>query len=172
MLFIDNFEKDLTRAQELFAADSGVLNPKWRIWRIPTVIDQLYQNFKKLEYDFNPNRKGIDLSYDTIHNEFLHIINNAIIGHIQLTKGPSLKRDTSAMQATNMYDDTVELALLNFKQELLSDLLTIHYFYECIGQIMYRLKTENNQQEWDNKKDDESFLNLIVYGLCGAKLLS
>lgn len=173
MLEIIAIEEILPKAQALFTAENGALNPIWRIMRLPTVADILHQHSKMLKYHIDTKQRcaTVDIPYDDVFNEFLFIVNYGVIGHIQITKGSPSNPNITAEQAIKMYNTSITTALQRFDKEAFADFMTLHFFYECIGQIVYELKLHNGDRRWDAVADEKRFLDIIVYGLCGAQLI-
>lgn len=174
MIEIIGYEEVLSKAKVLFTAENGILPPVWTVMRLSTIADILYQHTKRLKYHLDTKIRCdmLEIPYSDIYNEFLFVINYAVIGHIQLTHGSSHKITTTAKGALEMYDASVELALNNFNKDTIPAFTTVSYFYECIEEIINELRLHNGARKWDLETDTKRFLDTIVYGICGDHLVA
>ena len=102
------FEQIIALCRDLFAKKLHDYGPAWRILRPSSVTDQLLIKAKRIR---SIEIKGIALIDEGIRSEFIAIVNDGIIGLIQLAKGYVDKADITNDEAIALYDHYAKQAL-------------------------------------------------------------
>lgn len=102
------FNDVITECRTLFSHKMKDYGTAWRVLRTSSVTDQIYIKVKRIRTLQMSDVKMIDESEE---EEFIAIINYAIIGLIQLEKGISDVLSHSAEEIMNLYDVYSQKAL-------------------------------------------------------------
>lgn len=102
------FNDVITECRALFSNKMKDYGTAWRVLRTSSVTDQIYIKVKRIRTLQMSDVKMIDESEE---EEFIAIINYAIIGLIQLEKGISDVLSHSAEEIMNLYDVYSQKAL-------------------------------------------------------------
>lgn len=95
------FEEIIKTCRNLFEKKMHDYGAAWRVLRIPSVTDQIYIKVKSLR---NFQETGVSKVGDSEQENFVAIINYAIIGLIQLEKGISENLDADSSEIMQLYD--------------------------------------------------------------------
>lgn len=103
----EQFDAVTAKCRGVFSKKLHDYGAAWRILRIPSVTDQLFIKANRIR---NLEIKGESKIQDNIADEFMGIINYAIVGLIQLQQGSSERVDISPEEALTLYDEKMEMA--------------------------------------------------------------
>ena len=95
------FKDVIESCREIFRKKLHDYDAAWRILRVPSVTDQIFIKAARIR---SLQEQGEALVDEGIEPEFQGIINYAVVGLIQLDKGPALTDDMTAEQALLAYD--------------------------------------------------------------------
>ncbi len=107
------FREILAECRELFAKKLHDYGTAWRIMRPTSVTDQIYIKANRIR---SIEEKGVNLVGESIKDEFVGIVNYALIGMIQLQRGAITEgEDMTPSDAMAEYDryanETLQLML-------------------------------------------------------------
>ncbi|MDD4641106.1 MAG: DUF1599 domain-containing protein [Bacteroidales bacterium] len=103
----EQFDAVTAKCRGVFSKKLHDYGAAWRILRIPSVTDQLFIKANRIR---NLEIKGESKIQDNIADEFMGIINYAIVGLIQLQQGSSERVDINPEEALTLYDEKMEMA--------------------------------------------------------------
>jgi hypothetical protein len=103
----EQFDAVTAKCRSIFSKKLHDYGAAWRILRIPSVTDQLFIKANRIR---NIEIKGESKIQDNIADEFMGIINYAIVGLIQFQQGFSEKVDITPEEALALYDEKMEMA--------------------------------------------------------------
>lgn len=95
------YKEVISACRSLYASKLGDYSPSWRIFRIPSVTDQLLNKAKRIR---QIGESGVALVDEGIESEFIGLVNYSIIGLIQIELHPTLNPDISNEEALALYD--------------------------------------------------------------------
>lgn len=95
------FDEVMAGCRDLFSKKMQDYGAAWRVLRIPSVTDQIFIKVKSLR---NFQETGVSKVGDSEQENFVAIINYAIIGLIQLEKGISENLDADPSEIMQLYD--------------------------------------------------------------------
>ncbi len=101
------YDKAIAVCRKLFAQKLSDYGPSFRVLRAPSLTDQLYIKVKNLR---NFQITGVSKVGETAEENFVAIVNYAVIGLIQLEKGVAEDYREDLQQIEQLYDHFVEEA--------------------------------------------------------------
>lgn len=100
----NQFDQVISHCRSLFINKTRDYGTAWRILRTPSLTDQIFikaQRIRTLE------EKGMSKVGEGIDDEFVGIINYAVMALIQMQLSETASMELSAYEATTRYDDQV-----------------------------------------------------------------
>lgn len=102
------YQKVIETCQDIFKRKTTDYGTSWRIFRLSSVIDQIYIKANRIRTIEEKGNMKID---DSIDSEFIGIINYCIIALIQMEINEENSIDMAADQVFNLYDFHFKKAL-------------------------------------------------------------
>ena len=102
------FSSVIQSCRSLFIKKLGDYGPSFRVLRTPSLTDQIYIKVKNLR---NFQTSGLSKVGETQEENFVAIVNYAVIGLIQLEKGVTDTLDEEAAEILALYDHFTDRAL-------------------------------------------------------------
>lgn len=102
------FSSVIQSCKNLFIKKLGDYGPSFRVLRTPSLTDQIYIKVKNLR---NFQTSGLSKVGETQEENFVAIVNYAVIGLIQLEKGVTDTLDEEAAEILALYDHFTDRAL-------------------------------------------------------------
>jgi len=102
----NQFDRIISHCRELFIKKTRDYGTAWRILRTPSLTDQIFikaQRIRTLE------EKGMSKVGEGIDDEFVGIINYAVMALIQMQLSETVSHELPAEEATNLYDEQVAI---------------------------------------------------------------
>lgn len=102
----NQFDLVIAKCRELFVKKTRDYGTAWRILRTPSLTDQIFikaQRIRTLE------EKGLSKVGEGIDDEFIGIINYAVMALIQMRLPETTSGELSAEEATALYDEQVSI---------------------------------------------------------------
>ena len=101
---IDQYNSVIDRCRSLFIKKMKDYGSAWRILRLPSLTDQLYIKAQRIRGLQENKEHKID---EDETNEFIGIINYALMALIQIEKGIAAQPDLNLEEAIALYDQKV-----------------------------------------------------------------
>ena len=95
------FDKVIAECRDLFSKKMQDYGAAWRVLRPSSITDQLYIKVNRIRTLQMTGKKMVD---ESEHNEFIAIVNYAIIGLIQIEKGLSETLNENPSEIMKLYD--------------------------------------------------------------------
>lgn len=100
------FDDALRECRDIFIKKLKDYGPSWRLMRPSSITDQILIKASRIRSIETKGESRVD---EGIKPEFIGIVNYAMIGLIQLSKGHADKKDISNEEAIALYDHYVEV---------------------------------------------------------------
>ena len=105
---IEEYDSIIKNCEDIFAKKMKDYGSSWRILRISSLTDQIFIKAQRVR---SIEQKGIQKINEGISNEFVGIINYAIIGLIQLDLGVSIHADEmDSNEVMNIFNKHMNIA--------------------------------------------------------------
>ena len=101
------FDSAVSSCKEIFIKKTKDYGTSWRVYRTISIADQIYIKAKRIR---NVQEKGIRKINDDIRDEFMGILNYAVIGLIQLDINDDEMEDLPLKEAEMRYDEKISAA--------------------------------------------------------------
>ncbi len=101
------YDNAVVSCKEIFLHKAADYGTSWRVYRIISVVDQIYIKAKRIR---TIQEKGEQRIGDDIRSEFKGILNYAIIGLIQLDIKDETVEDLPAETVASLYQEKVTIA--------------------------------------------------------------
>lgn len=98
------YDSAVSSCREIFIKKTKDYGTSWRVYRTISIADQIYIKAKRIR---NIQKKGFQKINDDVRDEFMGILNYAIIGLIQLDINDDEVEELSLDEATGRYDEKV-----------------------------------------------------------------
>ena len=98
------YDKAISCCREIFIKKTKDYGTSWRVYRTISIADQIYIKAKRIR---NIQQKRIQKINDDVNDEFMGILNYAIIGLIQLDINNDEMEELSLEEASKRYDEKV-----------------------------------------------------------------
>src|SRR5690606_21051469 len=104
---LEQYQSVVAECRDLFEKKLKDYGPAWRIFRVPSVTDQIYINDARIRtlQESAPQKVEEDEK-----SEFIVILNYSVIALIQLEKGFSDHTDLQDVETMNLYDQKISTA--------------------------------------------------------------
>jgi hypothetical protein len=96
------------QCKKVFNAKMKDYGPAWRILRTSSLTDQIYIKANRIRSIQTKQQRLVD---EGMEDEFIGIVNYAVIALIQLECGVAEKPDMDALQALEIYEKTLQKAI-------------------------------------------------------------
>ncbi len=102
------YDSIIAKCQDIFKKKMKDYGSAWRILRISSLTDQIFIKAQRIR---SIEEKGLQKIQEDVFNEFVGIVNYAVIGLIQLDLGVSTKNDyINYDESINIFDKHVNIA--------------------------------------------------------------
>ncbi|GCD77938.1 hypothetical protein JCM31826_14200 [Thermaurantimonas aggregans] len=162
-------EEVVTDCFQLFSKKLKDYGTAWRILRLPSLTDQIFIKVQRIR---TIEEKKQQMVQDSIENEYVGIINYAIMALIQLDLGVSDKPDIDIAQAENLYQKKAReiLALMDRKNHDYGEAwrdMRISSYTDLILQKLLRIKQiEDNQgATLVSEGIDANYMDIVNYAI-------
>ena len=166
------FKDVMAECRSLFAKKLHDYGASWRILRPSSLTDQLFIKAKRIR---SLEIKQVSLVGEGIRPEFIALINNGIVGLIQIEKGFADQVDITPEDALAMYDEKAKEALdLMIKKnhdydEAWRDMRVSSYTDFILTKIQRVKEIEDiNGQTLVSEGIDSNYMDIINYSVFGA----
>ncbi len=171
----EQFDAAITECRSLFVKKMSDYGTSWRVLRHTSITDQIYIKIKRLRTLQMSEVKMVDESEE---EGFIAIVNYAIIGLIQLSKGVSDHFDVSSAEILALYDSFVKEAknLMEKKNHDYGEAwrdMRISSITDLIFQKILRTKQieDNNGRTLASEGLDANYFDMLNYSVfCLIKL--
>ena len=165
------FEQVMASCRELFAKKLHDYGAAWRIMRPVSVTDQIFIKANRIR---TLETKGDHYVDEGIQQELIGIVNYAIMGMIQLSKGFADGDDISVDEALRLYDEymqktrTLMLAKNHDNDEAWRSMRTTSYT-DLILMKIYRTKQieSNNGKTIISEGIEANYMDMVNYAIFG-----
>jgi hypothetical protein len=103
----EQFDQEVFICRELFHKKMKDYGTAWRILRLSSITDQLFIKAQRIR---SIQEKGVSKIDEGIQNEFIGIINYAVIGLIQIELGVSTETLMEEKETLTLYDKYIKMA--------------------------------------------------------------
>ena len=104
---LQEYNEQIARCRELFVKKNKDYGASWRIFRISSLVDQIFIKAQRIRSIEEKQSQKIE---DTIESEYIGIINYCIISLIQLDLGETFDDETNDKLLLDLYDSKAEEA--------------------------------------------------------------
>ena len=107
---LQEFDRAVAECKDVFIKKMHDYGTAWRILRSPSITDQIYIKAQRIR---SIEEKGVSKINEGIRNEFVGIVNYAVMAQIQLAMGTATSIDDSKMEvntAISQYEMYVQRA--------------------------------------------------------------
>ena len=101
------YDTAIKNCEDIFIKKTKDYGTSWRVYRMISVVDQIYIKAKRIR---NIQEKKLQKIDDDLLSEFKGIVNYGIIGLIQLDLQNDETEDLDVDVAKKMYDEKIEIA--------------------------------------------------------------
>ena len=101
------YDTAIKNCEDIFIKKTKDYGTSWRVYRMISVVDQIYIKAKRIR---NIQEKKLQKIDDDLISEFKGIVNYGIIGLIQLDLQNDETEDLDVDVAKKMYDEKIEIA--------------------------------------------------------------
>lgn len=163
------FDEVIAQCRALYAKKLTDYGAAWRILRLPSLTDQIYIKAQRIR---SIEQKGTQKVADSIHGEFVGILNYSLMALIQLRLGVAQQPDVSAEKALQLFDEqaqetkTLMLAKNHDYGEAWRE-MRISSFTDLILQKLLRVKQieENEGQTLVSEGLDANYRDMVNYAV-------
>ncbi|MDD2963161.1 MAG: DUF1599 domain-containing protein [Bacteroidales bacterium] len=99
------FDQVASLCRKVFVAKLGDYSPVWRIFRLPSLTDQIYIKAERIR---SLQQKGQRMVDEDIDGEFMGIVNYSVMALIQIQLGVADRPDLHPEAAIKLYDHHLE----------------------------------------------------------------
>ena len=103
----EQFDTVIKECRDIFLKKTIDYGTSWRVYRSISVVDQLYIKAIRIRTVQQKKEQKVN---DTIHGEFIGILNYAVIGLIQLELSDETSEDMPISQVEKLYNNKVSVA--------------------------------------------------------------
>jgi hypothetical protein len=100
------YDKVVAICRELFLKKMSDYGSAWRILRLPSLTDQIFIKAQRIR---SLQKNEVRKIQEDETGEFIGIINYCIMALIQMEKGIANQPDLNVSEATNLYDQKIEI---------------------------------------------------------------
>jgi hypothetical protein len=100
------YDKVVAICRELFVKKMSDYGSAWRILRLPSLTDQIFIKAQRIR---SLQKNEVRKIQEDETGEFIGIINYCIMALIQMEKGIANQPDLNISEATNLYDQKIEI---------------------------------------------------------------
>jgi hypothetical protein len=100
------YDKVVAICRELFLKKMSDYGSAWRILRLPSLTDQIFIKAQRIR---SLQKNEVRKIQEDETGEFIGIINYCIMALIQMEKGIANQPDLNISEATNLYDQKIEI---------------------------------------------------------------
>jgi hypothetical protein len=100
------YDKVVAICRELFVKKMSDYGSAWRILRLPSLTDQIFIKAQRIR---SLQKNEVRKIQEDETGEFIGIINYCIMALIQMEKGIADQPDLNVSEATNLYDQKIEI---------------------------------------------------------------
>jgi hypothetical protein len=100
------YDKVVAICRELFLKKMSDYGSAWRILRLPSLTDQIFIKAQRIR---SLQKNEVRKIQEDETGEFIGIINYCIMALIQMEKGIADQPDLNVSEATNLYDQKIEI---------------------------------------------------------------
>jgi hypothetical protein len=100
------YDKVVAICRELFVKKMSDYGSAWRILRLPSLTDQIFIKAQRIR---SLQKNEVRKIQEDETGEFIGIINYCIMALIQMEKGIANQPDLNVSEATNLYDQKIEI---------------------------------------------------------------
>lgn|SRR5690606_113874 len=173
---LEQYQAVVGECRNLFEKKLRDYGPAWRIFRLPSVTDQIYIKAARIRTLQESEVRKVE---EDEKSEFIGILNYSVIALIQLEKGVSDQPDLTNEETMNLYDKYVETAFELMKNknhdygEVWRD-MRISSITDLILQKILRVKQieDNKGKTLVSEGLDANYLDMINYAVFAMILLN
>ena len=165
------FEHVISICRDVFSKKLHDYGAAWRIMRPSSITDQIFIKANRIR---SLEVKGVSMINEGKRPEFIGIVNNGIIGLIQLELGYAEKEDINEQQALELYDKYAKKALelmlaKNHDYDEAWRSMRITSYTDLILMKIYRTKQieELNGKTLISEGIDANYMDMINYSVFG-----
>lgn len=104
---LEQYKQVVSEAKNLFIHKSQDYGTSWRILRLPSLTDLISIKAERIR---SIQEKGVNLVGESIHNEFVGILNYCVIALIVLHAPEQAKEEIEISTLTALYEEQIERA--------------------------------------------------------------
>lgn len=166
---VQQFDAIIGKCQSLFEKKMKDYGSAWRILRLPSLTDQIFIKAQRIR---SIEDKGTQKIGDSIHGEFIGILNYSIMALIQLERGIAEQPDLDVEAAVKAFSDKAQeakdlmLAKNHDYGEAWRD-MRVSSFTDLILQKLLRVKQieDNKGKTLVSEGLDANYLDMINYAV-------
>lgn len=165
----EQYDRAVQNCKEIFLHKAADYGTSWRVYRIISVVDQIYIKARRIR---TIQEKGEQRIGDDIVSEFKGILNYAIIGLIQIDIQDETVEDLPTETVARLYDEkiTIAKALMMDKNHDYGEAwrsMSQESFVDLILAKLLRIKKilDNNGKTIMSEGIDANFYDIINYSV-------
>lgn len=173
---IKQFNEVIVQCKHLFEAKSVDYGPAWRILRLPSLTDQIYIKANRIRSLQTKSQQLVD---EGIEQEFIGIVNYAVMAVIQLRLKPVDQPDISSSEALNHFNLVTgeALSLMERKNHDYDEAwrnMRVSSLTDIILMKLLRIKQieDNNGETVVSEGIDANYFDIINYAIFALILLN
>jgi len=101
------YDKAVNKCREIFLKKTKDYGTSWRVYRTISIVDQIYIKAKRIR---NIQEKGIQKVDEDVEEEFMGIVNYAVIGLIQMDIDDDEMEELPLDETLDFYDEKIHTA--------------------------------------------------------------
>jgi len=101
------YDKAVNKCREIFLKKTKDYGTSWRVYRTISIVDQIYIKAKRIR---NIQEKGIQKVDEDVEEEFMGIVNYAVIGLIQMDIDDDEIEELPLDETLDFYDEKIHAA--------------------------------------------------------------
>jgi len=172
---LEQYQSVVAECRNLFEKKLKDYGPAWRIFRLPSVTDQIYIKAARIRTLQESETRKVE---EDEKSEFIGILNYSVIALIQLEKGFSDHADLQDVETMNLYDQKISTAFELMKNknhdygEVWRD-MRVSSITDLILQKILRVKQieDNKGKTLVSEGLDANYLDMINYAVFAMILL-
>jgi len=173
---LEQYQSVVAECRNLFEKKLKDYGPAWRIFRLPSVTDQIYIKAARIRTLQESATRKVE---EDEKSEFIGILNYSVIALIQLEKGISDQPDLRDEETMNLYDQKISTAFELMKNknhdygEVWRD-MRVSSITDLILQKILRVKQieDNKGKTLVSEGLDANYLDMINYAVFAMILLN
>lgn len=173
---LEQYQSVVAECRNLFEKKLKDYGPAWRIFRLPSVTDQIYIKAARIRTLQESDTRKVE---EDEKSEFIGILNYSVIALIQLEKGISDQPDLRDEETMNLYDEKISTAFELMKNknhdygEIWRD-MRVSSITDLILQKILRVKQieDNKGKTLVSEGLDANYLDMINYAVFAMILLN